>query len=58
MLMDTDNVLSRTITNILRRYLSRDIAMSYTGTKQTKGKEVFKDTYFSKKMFGNVTIFK
>ncbi|XP_051159116.1 uncharacterized protein LOC127280265 isoform X2 [Leptopilina boulardi] len=50
MLIDHDNVLSKTITNILRKYLSRDVAMSYVATKRTEGKKLFKPTIFCKKM--------
>lgn len=42
--MDRENVLSRTITNILKKVLSRDVAMLFTATKQTEDKNVFKGT--------------
>lgn len=32
--MDTENVLFRSITNILRKVLSRDVAILFTATKQ------------------------
>ncbi|XP_051172338.1 uncharacterized protein LOC127288740 [Leptopilina boulardi] len=50
MLMDHDNVLTKTIANILRRYLSRDVAVTYVAKKPTKDKKLFKDTCFCKKM--------
>ncbi|KAK0087378.1 hypothetical protein PV325_001192 [Microctonus aethiopoides] len=45
-LFDREEKLSRTFANMLRRYLSRELAMKFTATKQSATKLVFKDTNF------------
>ncbi|XP_043478139.1 uncharacterized protein LOC122508701 [Leptopilina heterotoma] len=42
--LDKENVLSRSITNVLKKILSRDIAMSFTASKLTEGKKIFRGT--------------
>ncbi|XP_011315303.1 uncharacterized protein [Fopius arisanus] len=48
---DRDDRLSRTITNVLRRHLSRELAMKFTATKLSPAKLVFKETKFCACMF-------
>ncbi|XP_015126385.1 uncharacterized protein LOC107047962 isoform X2 [Diachasma alloeum] len=50
-LFDRDERLTRTVTIILRRYLSRELAMKFTATKQSATKLVFKETKFCSCMF-------
>lgn len=59
--MDRENVLSRSITNILKKVLSRDVAITLTGSKPMKDKKIFRGTPLckcirGKKYLNNISI--
>ncbi|XP_066583349.1 uncharacterized protein [Prorops nasuta] len=47
-LLNPDNIPSKTAVNILKKYMSRDLALQYTVIKKVPGKEVLKNTLFFK----------
>ena len=51
-LLDRENVLTKSVTNILRKFMSRDIALRFTAVKQSLGKLILKDTYFAECLKG------
>lgn len=51
-LLDRESVLSKSLTNILKKYLSRDLAMKYTTVRQMPGKTIIKGTLFFDSILG------
>lgn len=51
-LLDRENVLTKSVTNILRKFMSRDVALKFTAVKQSVGKLILKETYFAECLKG------
>ncbi|XP_051155834.1 uncharacterized protein LOC127287953 isoform X2 [Leptopilina boulardi] len=47
-LLNKDNVLSRSLRNVLKQFISRDVIINYTAQKQVENKAIFKSTEFCK----------
>ncbi|XP_043465636.1 uncharacterized protein LOC122500661 [Leptopilina heterotoma] len=47
-LFDRNHVATKTLVNIMKKYMSRDVALSYTAVKPVKDKYVLKGTTFCK----------
>lgn len=45
--VDTSATVIKSLTNILKKYMSRDLAMTFTAVKKMEGKQILKTTIFS-----------
>lgn len=52
--MDWRNNYEKTINNILKKYLFRDVALHYTAQKQSGDKLLLKETNFCKCVLGKI----
>lgn len=57
-LFDRNNNVTKSITNILRKFVCQEIAVNFTAQKKVVGKTVFKKTRFGRCMKGILKFFK
>ena len=52
LLYDRELISRKTITNVLKKYLSQNVALEFTAIRPSGTKAIFKDTKMYKCMFG------